>query len=135
MKSQQKHIFYKSFIHEMEDSIEMRPKGLLRVHLKLSKKSKNTLLGSKLKEICIVKVSHFWKIVKSQQCPKLHLLSNGPNFLCLHLTSNMVHDQNTLPHVIGFIYLIYFYFNHLKIKLNQINNQNNERFYCKYFSH
>ena len=100
----------------MEDPFEMKPKRLFRGHPKISKKYKNTLLGSKLKEICIVKVGHFWRIVKSQQCPKLHFLANGPNFLCLHLTSNMVHNPNTIPHVIGFIYLIYFDFNHLKVK-------------------
>ena len=67
----------------MEDSIEMRPKGLLRGHLKLSKKSKNTSLGSKLRDLYIGKVDPLWKIAKSQICPKLQFLPNGPNFLCL----------------------------------------------------
>ena len=39
----------------MQDPIEMRPKGLFRGHPKLSKKSKNTLLGLKLREMCIAK--------------------------------------------------------------------------------
>ena len=64
----------------MEDSIEMRPKGLIRGYPKISKKSKNTSLGLKLEEICIVKVVHFWKIAKSQMCSKVHFLSNGPSF-------------------------------------------------------
>ena len=104
----------------MEDPIEMRPKGLLRGHIKLSKKSKNTLLESKLKEICLVKVDHFCKIAKSQMCSKMHVLPNGPKFLCLHLTHNMVHDPITYPRVIFFI--IYFILNFylLKIELNQI---------------
>ena len=112
----------------MEDPIEMEPKGLFRGHPKLSKKSNNTPFGSKLEEICIVKVGHFWRIVKSQQCPKLHFLANGPNFLCLHLTSSNVHDPSTLSYIIDFIYLIYFDFNHLKIKLNQINDVKYRRF-------
>ena len=35
----------------MEDPIEMIPKGLLRGYPKISKKSKNTPLGLKLEEI------------------------------------------------------------------------------------
>ena len=77
----------------MEDPIEMRPKGLLRGHPKLSKKSNNTSLGLKLEEICLVKDYHFCKIAKSQICSKLHFLPNGPNLLCLHLTYNMVTTQ------------------------------------------
>ena len=91
----------------MEDSIEMIPKGLLRGHIKLSKKSKNTSLGSKLKELCIGQVDLFCKIAKSQMCPKLHFLLNGPNFLCLHWTYSMVQDPWAFPLV------IYFYFYHL----------------------
>ena len=64
----------------VEDSIDMRPKGFLRVHLKLSKKSKNTVLGSKLMEICIVKVGYFWKFSQSQQCPKSIFLQMGQTF-------------------------------------------------------
>ena len=40
----------------MEDPIKMIPKGLFIVHPKISKKSKNTFLGLKLRKICIVKV-------------------------------------------------------------------------------
>ena len=88
----------------MEYSTEMRPKGLLRWHPKLSKKSKNTSLGLKLEDICLIKVDHFCKISKSQICSKIHFLLNGPNFLCLHLTHYMVHDPITYPHVIFFIF-------------------------------
>ena len=84
-------IFVKASYMNMEDSIEMRPKGLFRGNPKLSKKSKNTSLGSKLMELCIGQVDPFCKIAKSQKCPKLHFLLNGPNFLCLHLNYNMVH--------------------------------------------
>ena len=84
-----------SYMMNMEDPIEMIPKGLFRGHPKLSKKSRNTSLGLKLEEICLVKVDHFWKIAKSQVCPKFHFLPNGPNFVCLHYASNNVHDPNT----------------------------------------
>ena len=76
--------FVKASYMNMEDSIEMIPKGLLIGHLDISKKSKNTSLGSKLKELCIGEVDPFCKIAKSQMCPKLQFLSNRPNFLCLH---------------------------------------------------
>ena len=45
----------------MEDPTEMKQKGLFRGHPKLSKKSNNTLIGLKLREICIVKVGQFLK--------------------------------------------------------------------------
>ena len=89
---------------EMEDSIEMRPKGLLRGHPKISKKSKNTSLGLKLEDICLVKVDLFCKIAKSQMCSKMHFLLNGPNVLCFHFTYNVVHDSNIHPHIICFIF-------------------------------
>ena len=88
----------------MEDSIDMIPKGFLRGHPKLSKKSKNTSLGSKLRELCIGQVDHFCKIAKSQMCSNLYFLLNGPNFLCLHFNYNVVHDSNTYPHIICFIF-------------------------------
>ena len=43
----------------MEDPIEMKPKGLFRGHPELSKKFKNTLIGLKLRYICIAKVDQF----------------------------------------------------------------------------
>ena len=77
----------------MEDPIEMKPKRLFMGHPKLSKKSKNTLLGSKLRKICIVKVGHFWKFAQSQQCPKLHFfLPHEPIFSSLKLIPNMAHE-------------------------------------------
>ena len=63
----------------MEDPIEMRPKELLKGHPKISKKSKNTSLGLKLEEVCLVKVDHFCEIAKSQICLKVYFLSNGPS--------------------------------------------------------
>ena len=70
--------FVKAYNLSMEYQNEMRPKGLVRGHLKLSKKSKNTSKSSKLKKLCIVEVGHFSKIAKSQLSPKLQILSNGP---------------------------------------------------------
>ena len=66
-KSTKTLFFVKASYMNMEDSIEMIPKGLLKRHIKLSKKSNNTSLGSKLKELCIGKVDHFCKIAKSQK--------------------------------------------------------------------
>ena len=109
-----------SLLHEHEDSINMRPKGLLRAHPKLSKKSNNTFLGFKLEEICLVKVDPFCKIAKTQMCSKMHFLPNGPNFSCFHLTHDMVHNPNVHSHVIFFnIYFILIFYL-LKIELNQI---------------
>ena len=54
----------------MEDSIEMRPKELLRGRPKLSKKSKKTPLGSKLRELFIGQVDHFCKIAKKSNMLK-----------------------------------------------------------------
>ena len=45
----------------MEDPTEMKPKRLFRGHPKLSKKSKNTLLGLKLRKICMAKVDQFYE--------------------------------------------------------------------------
>ena len=99
----------------MEDPIEMKPKGLFRGHPKLSKKSKNTLLGSKLRELCIVKVGNFWKIVKSQHWSNLHFFQRGPCFLAW----NMFLIGPTTPEL---FHLLFYYFYHLFwffIHLNQ----------------
>ena len=95
--------FVKASYMNMEDSIEMRQKGFLRGHLEFSKKSKNTSLGSKLKELWIGEVDLFCKIAKIQMCSKMHFLLNGPNVLCLNLIYNVVHDSNIHPHIIFFI--------------------------------
>ena len=71
-------VLVKASYMNMEDSIEMRPKGLLRGHIKLSKKSKNTSKELKLRKLCIVEVDLFCKIAKSQLSPKLQILPNGP---------------------------------------------------------
>ena len=62
----------KAYCINMEDPIEMKPKVLLRGHPKLSKKSMNTSLGSKLRGLCIGQVDLFYKIAKSQMGSKLH---------------------------------------------------------------
>ena len=74
-----KNTFYaKAYNLNMEHQNELRPKGLVRGHLKISKKSRNTSKSLKLKKLCIVEVGHFCKIAKSQLSPKLQILSNGP---------------------------------------------------------
>ena len=100
----------------MEDPIEMKPKGLFRWHPNLYKKSKNTFLVLKLEEICLVKVDHFCKIAKSQMCSKVHFLSNGPSISWLYLVCDMVHDPNQHLHFICFIIYFIFIFYLLKIE-------------------
>ena len=70
--------FVKASYMSMEYKIYMRQKGLIRGHLKLSKKSKNTSKESKLRKLCIVEVGLFCKFAKSQLSPKLQILPNGP---------------------------------------------------------
>ena len=70
--------FAKAYNLNMEYQNEMRPKGVVIGHLKVSKRSNNTSKSSKLKKLCIVEVGHFSKIAKSQLSPKLQILSNGP---------------------------------------------------------
>ena len=77
--------FSKAYNLRMEYQNEMRPKGLIRIYLKLYKKSKNTSKSSKLKKLCIVEIGHFCKIAKSQPSPKLQIFSNGPIFFPLDL--------------------------------------------------
>ena len=75
--------FAKAYNLSMEYQNELRPKGLVREHLKVSKKSKNTSKSSKLKKLCIVEVGHFSKIAKSQLSSKLQFLTKGPTFFHL----------------------------------------------------
>ena len=75
--------FSKASNLSMEYQIEMRTKGLIRGHLKLSKESKNTSKESKLRKLCIGEVDLFCKIAKSQLCLKLQFLPNGPNLFHL----------------------------------------------------
>ena len=96
-KSQQKHLLGQSSLHEHP----------LRVKIERDMHCQSWL---------------FLEIRTKSTMPKNAFFSNGPNFLCLKQTPSLVHDPNTFPYIFGFIYLIYFYFNHLKIKLNQIND-------------
>ena len=75
--------FPKAYNLSMEYKNEMRPKGLIIGHLKVSKKSKNTSKSSKLKKLCIVEVDLFCKVAKSQLSPKLPIFPNGPNLFHL----------------------------------------------------
>ena len=70
--------FSKAYNLSMEYQNEMRPKGLVRGHLKISKKSNKTSKNSKLKKLCIVEIGHFCKIAKSQLSPKLQILGEYP---------------------------------------------------------
>ena len=75
--------FSKAYNLRMEYQNEMRPKGLVRGHLNISKKSKNTSKSSKLKKLCIVEVGHFSKIAKSQLSSKLQFLTKAHTFFHL----------------------------------------------------
>ena len=76
----------------MVDPIEMKPKRLFIGHPKLSKKSKNTLIGLKLREICIVQVGQFFKKCMKQILTIHGFFPNGPIFSNLKLIPNMVLD-------------------------------------------
>ena len=83
--------FVKASYMSMEYQIEIRLKGLLIGHLKISKKSKNTSKESKLRKLCIVEVGLFCNIAKSQLSPKLQILSNGPIPFHLIWTFHITH--------------------------------------------
>ena len=89
--------FVKDSYINMEYQINMRPKGFLRGHLKLSKKSNNTSKSSKLKKLCIVEVGHFCKIAKSQLCLKLQFLPNWPNLFHLFWVCIVAHVLQPCP--------------------------------------
>ena len=76
----------------MEDPIEMKPKQLFIGHPKISKKSKNTLLGLKMREICIAKVDQFLEMCMKSILTKMDFSPNGPMFLYLKRVPNMAHD-------------------------------------------
>ena len=100
----------------MEDPIEMKLKRLLRVHPKISKKPKNTLLGSKLREICMVKVGHFWKFAQRQHWSLLIFFPNGPMFSCLKIFPKRTHDPWTYPPIILLFLLFVLIFHSFKSK-------------------
>ena len=83
--------FAKAYNLTMEYQNEMRPKGLVIGHLKVSKKSKNTSKSSKLKKLCIVEVGHFSKFAKSQLSSKLQFLTKGPTFFHLIWSCHATH--------------------------------------------
>ena len=83
--------FSKAYNLSMEYQNEMRPKGLVRGHLKVSKKYKNTSKSSKLKKLCIVEVGHFSKSAKSQLSSQLQFLTKGPSFFHLIWSCHATH--------------------------------------------
>ena len=87
----------KAYKLSMEYQHEMIPKGLVRGHRKVSKKSKNTSKSSKLKKLCIVEVGFLWKIAKSQLSPKLQILSNWPILFHLIWSFHISHVSYLQP--------------------------------------
>ena len=100
----------KAYNLSMEYQNAMRPKGLVRGHRKVSKKSKNTSKISKLKKLCLVEVGHFSKIAKSQLSSKLQILSKGPTFFHLIWSYNTTHVLYLQSHVHLLIFLFYLIF-------------------------
>ena len=89
---------------------EMRPKGLVRGHLKLSKKSKNTSKSSKLKKLCIVEV-----------IPKTSIFDKRAHFFPLDLI--LSHHTRVLssiswPIILFSILFDFYWFNSFLINLN-----------------
>ena len=62
--------FVKASYMRMEYQIEIRTKGLIRGHLKISKKSKNTSKESKLRKLCIGEVDLFLQNYQKSTMPK-----------------------------------------------------------------
>ena len=95
----------------MEDPIEMKLKGLFRGHPKLSKKSKNTSLGLKFREICIVKVDQFLEMCMKSTLIKMSFFPNGPMFSCLKLVPKMAQDPWAYPPIIllFLLFILIFY--------------------------
>ena len=108
--------FVKASYLSMEYQNEIRKKGLVIRHHKLSKKSKYTSKSSKLKKLCIVEVGLLYKIAKDQLSPKHQILSNGPTFFHLIWSYHTTHlsylhpcvQLLIFPFYLIFIELIYF---------------------------
>ena len=73
--------FAKAYNLIMEHQNEMRPKGFVIRHLKVSKKSKSTSKSSKLKKLCIVEVGLFFvKLPKVNYPQNFKFCQMGPFF-------------------------------------------------------
>ena len=120
-KSTKTTFFSKAYNLRMEYQNEMRPKGLIRGHLKLSRKSNNISKSSKLKKLCIIEVGLFCKIAKSQLSPKLQILPNGPIIFHLIWVCIIAHVPRFIHELIfHFYYLIWFFIEFIHFKSNKI---------------
>ena len=77
--------FAKAYNLSMEHQNEIRPKGLIRVHLKVSKKSKKTSKSSKLKKLCIDEVGHFFQKCQKSTILKTPIFDKRAHFFPLDL--------------------------------------------------
>ena len=84
-KSTKNTFWVKAPYMNMEDPIEMKLKVLFRGHPQRSKKSNSTLLGLKMREICIAKVDQFLEMCMKSTLIKMTFFPNGPIFSCLKL--------------------------------------------------
>ena len=75
--------FTKAYNLSMKYQNEMRPKVLVRGHIKVYKKSKNTSKSSELRKLCIVENGNFSKFDKSQLSSILQFLTKGHTFFHL----------------------------------------------------
>ena len=78
--------FVKASNLSMEYQNEMRPKGLIRGHLNISKKSKNTSKSSKLKKLCIVEVGLFLQNCQKSNIPKTSNFAKWAHYFSLDLS-------------------------------------------------
>ena len=113
--------FVKASNLSMEYQIEMRPKGLIRGHLKLSIKSKNISKSSKLKKLYIVEVGLFAKLPKVNYPQNFKFCQMGPlfftwfEFALFHTCPRFIH----VP-ISHFYYLNWFLFEFIHFKSNKI---------------
>ena len=99
--------FAKAYNLCMEYQNEMRPKGLVRGHLKVSKKSKKISKSSKLKKLCIVEVGLFLQNCQKSTIPKTPIFDKRAHFFPLYMVLSC---HTRVPYLISwpFIYFSIF---------------------------
>ena len=109
----------------MGNSMNMKPKGVFRGYLELSKKSKNTSKCWKLNKIQLVQVWEIWRSAWREILNKFKFSSNGPKFLWSKLVLDIIHDLKIQLHALNSFNL--FLIKSFKFNLNKIK--------CKEWSH
>ena len=94
----------------MEYKNEMRPKGLLRGHLKLSKKSNNPFKESKLRKLCIGEVDLFLQNCQKSIIPKTSIFAKWAQSFSLVLSCHHSPHALALATCLYHIFINYFDF-------------------------